>query len=222
MDNVEKAIKQDREFTSAILRALPGGMSVEERQRWIGDLAGLQKGLRELLCPSNGDKVKKEGFSNPYLRLLYEGEHITLPVTGGQRLIADAKKVFTWGIDGDFRNWGADQPGEHRLQMEVKVLEMYQNATFSQMFNSFGKSLDELCFTQDQIIAFCENHKDRLRRDGYGTFFLFKSNGKLFVAHVNVLGAGRLGVLVHEFGHDDVWYGVRQHGVVVPATALVA
>lgn len=50
MDPVEKAIKQDREFTSAILRALPGGMSVEERQRWIGDPVGLQQGLKDLLC----------------------------------------------------------------------------------------------------------------------------------------------------------------------------
>lgn len=162
----------------------------------------------------------KPVFSNPYLRLLYADDRITIPVTGGQRTIADAKKVFTWGIDSDFQRWGTNKPSGNKPETDLKVFEMHQDATFKQLFTSLGKPLPELCMTQDQIIAYCEKHKDKLRRDGYGNFFLFKVGDEFFVAYVFVCDVGELDAYVYLFEDDRVWGGVYQRRVVVPATAL--
>lgn len=189
----------------------------------VKNLGGEEGALRFLrgemeVVPKNG--AVKSVSGNPYLRLLYADDRITIPVTGGQRTIADAKKVFTWGIDSDFQRWGTNKPSGNKPETDVKVLEMYQDATFKQLFESFGKPLDELCMTQDQIIAYCEKHKDKLRRDGYGNFFLFKSGDEFFVARVFVDDGGELGAFVYRLEDGIVWRGVFRLRVIVPATAI--
>lgn len=129
--------------------------------------------------------------------------------------IARAGNLFSY-IDSDFENYGTDKKSPKTKETSVAVLEMSKNATFAQMFTK----PDEMTLTQAQIIQFVKNHEDKLREDGYSTFFLFKTGDEFFVAGVYFRDGGRLRVHVRRFSYDDVWYAERRHRVVVPQLAL--
>ncbi|MEK7185703.1 MAG: hypothetical protein AAB726_03705 [Patescibacteria group bacterium] len=155
------------------------------------------------------------------LSCLSLGERLTLKPADGKRTIAKANKVFGY-IDSDLKGYGTDVPSEARGETEVVVHEILEDSTFEQMFGSLSASLDNLCFTQDQIIGFVETHRKWLRTDGYATFFLFKVNGKFFVAYVDLLDDGRLKVDVYRFSDDDVWSAGYRPRVVVPQLTPMA
>lgn len=126
-----------------------------------------------------------------------------------QKYIADAKDVFTSYVDNDFRNWNTNKGDE------LAVCELTEDMTFEQMF----KKPDEMVLTQQQIIDFCKNHKEFLRKGGRATFFLFKVGEKFFVASVLVNSDG-LSVDVLRFEHGYVWDAGDVLRVVVPQLAL--
>lgn len=138
-------------------------------------------------------------------------KHITtikIPKLSGRKVIADSE-LFSW-IDSDFKNWGADQKGKPIKAMNLDIFEMDKDAMFSEMM-----SPDNL-LTQEQILFFVENHKDLLRKDGYGTFFPFKSKEEVFVARVR-LDAGEGPVVdVRRFSYGGVWGAEYRRRLVVP------
>ena len=149
------------------------------------------------------------------LHLISKPGEIILEPTDGIRTIAQAKDIFTGYLDSNFENWGTDQKSDSTSEMPVSVYEMKKNANFPQMFNSLSSNLDKLCLTQSQIIQFVVNRRNWLRKDGYGTFFLFKSNGHFFVANVCISSSGKLDVFINHFELDSVWLADYQHRVVV-------
>lgn len=143
--------------------------------------------------------------------------------------IARADDVFTGWIDSDFIKWGTDVKSPKTEETELAVLEMDKNGTFKDMFGSISewsashatsKDYDSMCLTQAQIIAFMKEHKDKLRTDGYSTFFLFKVNSEVFVARVRLDSGERPDALVHRFSDNGVWYAKFRHRLVVPQLAL--
>ena len=145
-----------------------------------------------------------------YLRHL---ETINLAPTKGKATLAKAKDVFTGWIDGGFKSWGTDVSGEDTPETAVDVHEMSLDGNHQTLFGSLGDPR-KLCLTQGQIEEFCCSHRDSLRQEGYGTFFLFEVNDELFVARVRV-GDGGLGADVDSFGLDRVWRSAYRHRVVV-------
>lgn len=134
--------------------------------------------------------------------------------------IARADDVFTGFIDSDFTNWGTDVKSPKTEETELAVLEMDKNGTFEDIFGSISKDTASMCLTQAQIIAFMKEHKDKLRTDGYGTFFLFKVNGVIFVAGV-FLGSGeRPYADVDRFSYGYVWCAGYRRRIVVLQSAL--
>lgn len=127
-----------------------------------------------------------------------------------ESLIKDAKDLFSW-IDSDFENYGASEPQKITKKTELEVYELTENGTFKDIF----KNPEQQCLTQGQILDFVKNHKDKLRTDGYATFFLFKSNNNFFVAFLR-FGAGGLDARVHRFEGGHVWDAERRHRVVMP------
>lgn len=155
------------------------------------------------------------------LRLISGGKQITIRATSGQRTIAQATDIFTWGIDSDFKNWGLDVPGEAKPETPVLVYEMVEDGDFETIFDSLlGREREDLCLTQEQIIAFAKDHKDWLRKEGYATFFLFKENRKFFVALVLLSSAGEPNADVNHFSGVHVWNGDRRPRLVVPQTLV--
>lgn len=142
--------------------------------------------------------------------------HITtikIPALKGDKLIKDSK-LFAW-IDPDFVNYRASEKGDKTKVQNLDVLEMTKNGTFKDIFID----PDKMVLTQEQILYFVENHKDKLRQDGYTTFFLFKSYNNFFVAFVYVYSDGKLPVYVRRFEDSRVWCARNLRRVVVPQLA---
>lgn len=133
--------------------------------------------------------------ANPYLRLISGGETVTIFACKG---------------------------GEKANKKLLDVYEMYnKDADFKTLFGSLGSCLKSLAFeSQEQVETFCQENKQWLRTDGYGTFFLFteKVDGeeKFFVADVFWL-SGELKVDVNHLSDDYVWDAGSARRIVVPA-----
>lgn len=163
--------------------------------------------------------------ANPYLRLISGGKTVTIfACKGGEKAnIYHAKKTFPGYIDPCFDSYGINLPQPAVAKTDVDVYEMYnKDADFKTLFGSFGSDLKSLAFeSQEQVETFCQENKQWLRTDGYGTFFLFteKVDGeeKFFVADV-FWDSGELRVVVNLLSNDDVWDASCAPRIVVPAT----
>ncbi|MEY3784342.1 MAG: hypothetical protein RLZZ230_664 [Candidatus Parcubacteria bacterium] len=192
--------KQELKLGARILENLPI-MPPDVMQGWIDNPKALNKFLAGLV-PEETPKT--------CLRHL---ETVTLAPTKGKATLAKAKKVFTGWLDGDLENWGTDVSGEDTTETAVDVHEMSRDGNYKTLFGSLGDPR-KLCLTQGQIEEFCRSHRDSLRQEGYGTFFLFEVKGELFVADVSV-GGGELEARVGRFGYDNVWVADDRHRLVV-------
>jgi len=156
--------------------------------------------------------------SNKFLWLISGGVSLTVDAVDGTEILADAKDVFPGGIDSNFINWGADEPGRSTAETPVDVYEMTKDSTYSKMFGSLSDDVQKICFTQAQIKNFAKRNYEWFRTDSYGTFFLFESNGYFFVALVSFDSLGGLRVDVGRFGSSIVWRA-GSHRLVVPRLA---
>jgi hypothetical protein len=172
------------------------------------------------ICMNNITEAK-------YLCRLYETERILVNPTDGTEFIADAKEVFSGYIDDDFTNWNLKVRGKGTPAMPVEIHEQTEDGMFAQIWEILNGDLNKLRMTQGQIKDFSKNNRDKLRADGYGTFFLFsrgdepvnadKSN--VFVANVSFGDGGRLKVGVIRFLRGYVWGARFQHRFVFPQLA---
>ena len=184
--------------------------------------------------PEEGKKMKNFVVATSmlvvteYLRQLFIDETITISPTDGTRTIAKARDVFMGDIDSEtFAAWNLNRPSKSTKNTSAVVYEMTKDGTFVSIFGSLGRCFDNMCFTQSQIIDFVKHHKDTLRKDGQGMFFLFKkddtilsqddpNNYNLFVAHVCMCSDGRLNVDVHRFLYESIWYAYVNRRFAVP------
>jgi len=102
------------------------------------------------------------------------------------------------------------------------VHEVVENADFVAMHNSFNVRLEKLWTTKREREAFCKEQYDKLRKNGYATFFLHKKDetkpetpDNLEVAHVRVFPEG-LNVCMYPFEHAREWTAKYQHRLVSP------
>ncbi|MCL4399717.1 hypothetical protein M1506_00360 [Patescibacteria group bacterium] len=151
------------------------------------------------------------------MKLTLRTDNLIISKTSGKKTISQKTKLFSW-IDPDFGNYGADEKGKPKPKTTCAVYELVENATLREMFGELGDP-QKLCLTQEQIIEFVKKHKEELNQDGWADFFLFESNGQLFVAYVSVYSGGRLKVDVYHFGYSYVWNAGYHYRVVVPQLA---
>lgn len=210
-------LPQVLEFYSTLKNVPWGKVNCADLQKWIDDPQRLAIELLEFLKNfPQADTAETRLEVQPILRRLYENETIIIAPCDGSRFIGTQDQVFKGHIDSSFKSWNLNRSGKSTEATEVSVHEMTKNATFTQMFGSLGvPDLNKLCLSQDQIVEFCKNHPQRLRSEGYATFFLFKENENFFVADVRVSAAG-LYVRVDRFEYDSVWYGEYRLRLVVP------
>jgi len=154
-----------------------------------------------------------------FLKLISGAVSLTVDAVDGTEILADAKDMFLAGIDSDFINWGADEPGRFTAETPVDVYEMTQDATFSQMFEDLSSDVRRLCLTQHQIKNFVKKNRSWLRTEGYATFFLFESKGHFFVADVYFNSNDELIVDVLRFEVSSVWSAEYRPRLVVPKLA---
>lgn len=190
----------------------------------VKKLGGTMENIYRLATPEGRSTLERVAqiivygvnIQNKFLRLISEGETLIIDECDGSEILSDASDVFEW-IDPDFINWGADERGDVTSDTPVvDVYELEKDGSFSQIYGAFSADLEKLCLTQHQIKKFVQKHRRWLKEDGYGTFFLFKSNGHLFVASVNFRSDGRLNVIVGRFESDNVWDAEYRHRFVIP------
>jgi hypothetical protein len=196
-----------REFMSGPLNQLVVNLGGEDGAMWEEELKRFN---RKETCWPKG---------NPYLSRIATGN---LKATDGKRTIVEAKGMFSGGFDSDYVGWGTDVPGQPKEEMPFEVLELIKNGKFAEIFEAFGQSLDRLCWEQDQILDFVENHPDKLHPKGWATFFLFKVGDEFFVAYVYRFDDGQLLAYVYRLSYDYVWDAGYRYRFVVPQLPLVA
>ncbi|MDA3815539.1 MAG: hypothetical protein PF549_04190 [Patescibacteria group bacterium] len=150
-----------------------------------------------------------------FLRFISDDEKLVIKACNGLEILLDAKDLFAY-IDNNFRNFEANQPGQSTEKTSVVVYEAENSGTFTQLFGSLSGDLDKLCFTQAQIIGFVRSHRNWLRTDGHGTFFLFKSWDHFFIAIVRFDSDDGLRVNIRRFGDDIFLFADYCSRFVVP------
>lgn len=160
------------------------------------------------------------------LRRLYEDETTVIASMLGVETVAGAKNLFTGYLSSDFKNWGTDLPDKPTADQPVEIYEMVEDGDFKTIFGSLERPIGSMLLTQSQIIAFCRDHSDKLRKEGFATFFPFKVGEEIlpdlsnvFVADVYVYGRG-LHAGVYRFSDGGVWHGGYRHRVVLPQQEL--
>ncbi|MBI2096177.1 MAG: hypothetical protein HYT43_00905 [Candidatus Taylorbacteria bacterium] len=206
---IAKAIKQDREFQAQVLRALPL-VEADVKQGWIENPKSLGRQLENVLCPATEQGEESAPKPRTILRKISKGEvtilrkvaEATISKCAGTRTIADSGELFSGYLNNGFRKIKGNR---ETPDTKTEVHEMVENATFAEMFNSLGRDLNTLVFTQDQVIEFCTSHRNKLRTEGHGTFFLLKEGDQCFVACVYFYDDGRLKVSLFDFEYDIAW-----------------
>lgn len=156
-----------------------------------------------------------------YLMLIPEEETLLLEPVNDTRFIGLCSEVFTGWIDPNFNNWGLNN-GRNLATTEtaIQVHEMIKDGTFEKIYESLG-NLDELCFTQSQIVQLCQKHHIWFKTRGYATlFFLFKVGAKYFVARTLFGSCGPKDVDVSHLSRDHVWRARNHHRFVLPQQTL--
>ena len=152
---------------------------------------------------------------NEYLRLISGDELLLIDPTDGTETLSRASTVFAY-VDSNFARWGCHLPGMQTPQAGVRVFEMTRDGRFSELFNSFGMNLRNLCLTQAQIINFVKRYPFWLKSGGNGTFFLLEAGSEFFIAAVYQFFDGRIGVRARRFSLERVFRANKGHRVIVP------
>ncbi|MFP4515039.1 MAG: hypothetical protein ACLFNO_03505 [Parcubacteria group bacterium] len=150
------------------------------------------------------------------LKRLFPKETIKIEATTDKAGIAKSKEVFKSWLDPDFDSLDLDVEQKPSEGVEVEVYELKKGRTFKEIFASFKQDLDSLCFTQQQIVKFCQMYEDRLHPN-WVTFFPFKENNDYFIAYVRKYPDGLYALaLCYEF--NLVWEAKCSYRLVVPKT----
>jgi hypothetical protein len=194
-----------------------------ERNDWTSaDVKKLSEGNRLGLVldylNDNAEIVPTIKKKDLFLKKLTASGPLLLDAVDGNEILADANDVFSL-IDGDFRNWDADEQGKTTEMTPVHVYEVVKDGTYQMLLGSLSSDFDKLCLSQAQIKNFVVKHRDWLRTDGYATFFAFKSKGKRFIAYVRFISDDGLDVNVRKFNSDSVWGAGHRHRFVLPQLA---
>lgn len=206
--------KHTAKFIAVLIENLPR-IPIDSMDRWIKNPKSLQRVLFKSLCPQE-DKQLFSG--NDYLKLISGNQ--PLIVSGcDDKIIEKADDMFAY-VNSDFINYKANEKHSATPDTPFGVYELQKDSTFKEFFTSVTPNLDSMCFTHGQIREIVKNNRSWLRTEGYGNFFLLKSNNSFFVAHVYFRTDGGAGVSVRRFEYDLVWGAGSRHRVFLPALAV--
>jgi hypothetical protein len=222
-------MKRSKKEVEAIVSAMGVFMAIiSNLVELVKKLGGTMENIYRLATPEGNKTLEAVAqiivnevavTKKEFLRLIPESQSLILDTTSGTETFSDAKDVFDY-IDPDFKNWDANAPGNPTAETKVKVREMINDATFSQMFGSLCSDVRKLCLTPGQIKNFATKYRGWLRTEGYViTFFLFESKGNFFVADVYFVSDDALHGIVYQFGDGRVWDAEDHRRVVVPQLA---
>lgn len=148
--------------------------------------------------------VDEPAVVKKYLRQLFTD--LEVGATDGTETFKSSG-LFTGGIYGLAVPIAAK--GKATLVTKATVWEMILDGMFSLLFGSLGQGRKR--WTEAQVVRFCRDHRDKLRTQGYATFFEMEGD---VVASVYFDDSGQLHVYVYSFSYDDDWYATYRHRLV--------
>ena len=141
-------------------------------------------------------------------------EKIIAPTLSGERIISESQ---LWS-DSCFNNWGLNERGKQTPETELLVFRLSGSGKLREIFESFGKNLNQLKLSQDQIISFSQKYlHDLLRREeDASAFFLFENKGKFFFVGICIDEANdNLEAYAYKFSDCHVWQEKCNHYIVI-------
>ncbi len=160
-------------------------------------------------------------LSNKILNIIPTVERLYIEAQSGTVGENRAREILDFKYS-DFEEYDFDKPSHPTDETNVLIYEVaYQQKCFFDVFNSFYCHLDRLCFTQAQIVRYCQKYPTKLTT-GKQTFFLSKKNGEYFVAGVcvsNFHKPGGLSISTINLEEDrklDTMCVGQFHKIVVP------
>ena len=208
------------DFQAAVLKQLPrpGDITPEIAKAWADNQASLKGVLAKILL-QNPPFSKS---SSSILKLI-PSDPLIIKACDGTRTIVNAKDVFQSGIyfDEGCEIVKSSRGGEATPETLVRSYSLVKNGTLKEIVASLvaSSNLDKCFFTENQVVLFCEEHVGEILQ-GRNTFFLFKLNGKNFVAtvYVDVFSHKLRGfrVCVDYLEHGFLFLAEHQYRLVVP------
>ncbi len=162
----------------------------------------------------------------PPLRPCEQFDAVTIPATYGERTIfCDENKLPSTYY---FQCHGCDEyeyqnmfhVHNPRPEAKISIMVLHTRLPFTKIYASIGRSLDELCVTQDQIITFCNEYYTLVcdDREDIKGFFLFKVGDAYWVAHVFPGVRGKKVFLeILPFSDNRVWDDEGKNRFFLPA-----
>jgi hypothetical protein len=141
--------------------------------------------------------------------------------TDGTKIITEQQELFPGGII-NFDFYGLNEPSVVTKQVLFDVYKLHygRGATGTKIFNSLGRSLEELCFSLAQIIDIVKNNPKIfstqalfLTQDKKGNFFLIR------VCDITIYSYGS--ICAFAFTERFPWRASYQFQFVVPQHAII-
>lgn len=141
-------------------------------------------------------------------------ERLFIGGTLGRRNIAEAIHLFSH-IDPTFEELKCGAKGEPRGKTPVSVHEIIGTTTYGDMFASVCTNMQELSFTQGQILAFVEKNSLWLLDSSFTTIFPLKVRDSFFAVQIRSPHSNAdLEICRHELSTAIAWvHGVRRRAV---------
>ncbi len=152
-----------------------------------------------------------------YLRML-AAMPITIKETSGERTIAESGRLFRRHIDHSFEKLGQSHAAVQKPKTHLCVYDLVKDGNFKDYFGSLPSNFDQLCLTQDQVVAFCEEYSEQFI-DGYTVFILLKETNYYQVAAVSGTTSGLM-ICLHYFKLQSIWEIVDKLRLVVPVIVV--
>jgi len=152
-------------------------------------------------------------MNNRLLRSISSGKKIVIGPTSGRDL-TDESELINW-TDNEFQPDLADTKRKPTRKVPIEIFEtIEEDLSSKQIFKSFKKRLNRLCFSWGQIVRFYEDHHEWHGREFSGnTLMLYKVGRTFFVAQL-FFNTGRYMINIRLLSEDMTWYEADR--VVIP------
>lgn len=165
--------------------------------------------------------LRDDGFAKTVMddpghivRCISADRRIAILPTHGKRTIASSSGIFAQ-IDQEFHLH--QSPARLTGVTEVEIFELVGSANYCEIFESFGRPIDELCLTQDQIVSYAETYPTLFPADDViSTFFLFKSGSCCYIPRIRRSGSSRMIARCSTLAYEPAWPASQRHRIVIP------
>jgi len=128
--------------------------------------------------------LQQLGLLSKTLKLISGGEVVKIGALDGSRIFSFSDGDLFRCVFFDMKGLDTEGHAIKTNETEVLVYELVKEATPFEMFSSLNKDFEQLCLSQHQILEFLDKYKEYA--GGKTNHFLFKSDGKIFIAQICV------------------------------------